>query len=382
MGDHQNSTLQPTDEQAQRAWQAEKQAALARLATGMVHDFNNLLMIIVGHAELGLLTSQPNSPARAPLERILNASEQATEFCRQIIDSTGHMRLDLRPTDLGALLQGLQTPLTAAASHATLRWQLHERLPAIDADPAQLTRLINHLVANADEALPPSGGTITLGTGAATVERDSPAWLPETGLPSAPCVFLEVADTGAGMDRATVNRMFDPFFSTRRTGRGLGLAAVLGIARAHRAAISVDSQPGQGTRIRVFFPPSEAAAAGTEFAQPPAWRGSGRALVIDADEPARTVAGALLEHFGFDTLLAADMTHAATLLREHTGGTTVVLLAATTADVGKSLAQLRELMPGAKILLIGADAASSADGFVQKPLAAARFAAALRSLLG
>jgi CheY-like chemotaxis protein len=383
VGDRQHSTLQPPADEAQHVGQADKHAALARLAIGMVHEFNNLLMVIVGNAELGLLSAEPDSPARPALERILGAGERAADFCKQIMAFGGRVRFELRPIDLGRLLGGLQASLAAGASHAVFRWQLAQRLPAIDADAAQLTRLVEQLVANAAEALPPAGGTITLSVGAAAVDRHWAAWLLEPDFPSGPCVFLEVADTAAGMDRATVDRMFDPFFSTKSKGRGLGLAAVLGIARGHRAAICVDSRPGQGTRVRVFFPPGVAAAtAGTEPGSAPAWHSSGRALVIDADESARTVAGALLEHFGFDTLLATDVPHAVELLREAAGQVCVILLAAPTADVGQSLGRLRELEPAAKIVLIGADSAAGADDLVRKPFDAAQLAASLRALLG
>lgn len=147
--------------------------------------------------------------------------------------------------------------------------------------------------------------------------------------------------------------------------------------------MSIDSQLGQGTRVRVFFPPSAAAAAsGTEFGQAPAWHGSGTALVVDADESGRTVAGALLEHFGFDTLLATDVSHAVQVLREHAGQVSVILLAGLMADVGKSLGQLRELVPTAKILLVGVDTHAGADGVVPKPYDAGQLAAALRLVLG
>ncbi|HEY5314991.1 MAG TPA: ATP-binding protein [Pirellulales bacterium] len=398
MGDRQHPSFESASEEVQRAVLAEKHAALARLATGMVHEFNNHLMVVVGNAELGLLTAGPDSPAKASLERILSAGERAAEFCKQIMGFAGRCRLELCRTDLNRLLGGLQASLAVAASQATLRWQLAEPLPAIDVDRAQLTRLIEHLVANAAEALPPTGGSITLSTGtlstgtlstgspstgAAGIDGHSVVWPPEGDFPPGPGVYLQVADTGAGMDRATIGRALDPFFSTRGKGRGLGLAAVLGIARAHRATLCIESQPGQGTRVRVCFPlPDAASEAGTQFSQAPAWRGSGRALVIDADDSARTVSGALLEHFGFDTLLAADVPGAAALVREHPGPVRLILLAAPTAEVGKLLGQLRELEPSAKILLIGADAASGADGCVPKPFGAAQLAGTLQSLLG
>lgn len=381
MSDPGESKFPPSGSDPAVAAPAEKAAALARLAAGMAHDFNNLLMVILGNAELGLLTAADDSPARPALEQILAASQRAADYCKQMMAYAGGLKLALEPIDLAAWLRGLRTSLVAAVpDHAVLRFRLPDTLPAIDADSAQLRQLIEQLLSNAAESLPAGGGSITLSVAAGEFDgRELAGFLPDSGLPAGSYVLLEVADTGSGMDRVTAARALDPFFTTKNKGRGLGMAIVMGIIRGLRGAIRVDSQSGQGTRVRVLFPVSDAAAIReqSQSGLSANWRGSGYALIVEPDDAARVVAAALLEHFGFDCLLAADVPQGIELLREHAGQTTLILLAAAMppAEVECAAGQLRKLAPEAKVLLAGAGAA------VHKPYTAGQLGAQLRAAM-
>lgn len=381
MGQRSDATPQPPPDERIR-WQAEKYAALSALAAGITHDFNNVLMVVLGNAELGLLDAEPNSPTKAALEQVVSAAERGAAFCKKMMAYAGSARAELTPTDLNRFLESSAARLLEAAGQAALHWRLADDLPAIEADAEQLASLATQLVANAAEAVSQPGGTVTLATGMARLDLSDAIWPPPVGVPQGQCVFLEIVDNGAGIEPAIVDRVCDPYFSTKRKGRGMGLAAVLGIAQLHRAAISIGSRPGNGTRVRVCFPPGMSPAA----AEPPeasAWRGQGQALVIAADEQTRTVAAALMEHLGFDALLARDPAHAFDLLQVQPGPVAIILLEVEGPghSVADTVEQLRSCRSEARILLLGAEQAAPADGVIEKPLNAGRLAACVRAVL-
>src|SRR5204862_3465582 len=170
------------------------------------------------------------------------------------------------------------------AKKISLVTQLQDDLPAIEADPVQMQQVVMNLITNASEAIGDKAGTITVRTGVAEVNRD---YLAQTyfdeDLPEGRYTFIEVADTGCGIEDETKRRIFDPFFTTKFTGRGLGLAAVLGIVRGHRGAITLYSEVGHGTVFKVLFPSSEKKAgpdAADHSEQSRNWRGRGTVLVI------------------------------------------------------------------------------------------------------
>jgi CheY-like chemotaxis protein/two-component sensor histidine kinase len=200
---------------------------------------------------------------------------------------------------------------TIISKKASLRLQLKAGLPLIEGDAAQGRQVVINLLTNASDALGDREGAITVSTGVRSFEADElrPS-SPGGPLPAGEYVFLQVADTGCGMDDVTMGRIFDPFFTTKFTGRGLGLAAVHGIVRGHKGALQVESAPGSGATFRVFFPALDESASSAEdkreiVAEPKA-RLSGRILVVD-DEPAvRQLAGKILEDAGLEVATAVD----------------------------------------------------------------------------
>jgi len=236
----------------------EKFASLSTMARGMAHDFNNFLMVILGQAELGLLTAPADSPARAHFNQILTASERAAELCRQLMACAGQVRLSLETIDLAALLSNLAAEFQPALSPSCLlRCQWADPLPPIAADKSQLHRVLRDVILNACEALPPEGGVVTLRAGAILVDRTylEKIW-PATQAQPGPYVLVEVVDNGCGMNEETLARIFDPFFSTKKARAGMGLSSLLGIVRSHRGAVHVETAVGQGTTVCILLPAS------------------------------------------------------------------------------------------------------------------------------
>ena len=276
-----------------RMQQTQKLESLGVLAGGIAHDFNNLLMGILGNADLALSKSPPESPVRAYIRNIDTAAQRAADLANQMLAYSGKGRFVVEPIDLSRLVEEMGHLLaTVISKRAALRYRLAADLPPVEADATQLRQVVMNLITNASDALGDEEGVITVATG--VVEIDPAGTAPRSSgapLPPGTYVFIEVSDTGCGMDPATRARIFDPFFTTKQTGRGLGLAAVLGIVRGHRGALRVSSEPGQGTTFTVLFPalPAQAGGRRRRRRQPAAAPGPAGA---PADHPARGRRGA------------------------------------------------------------------------------------------
>jgi signal transduction histidine kinase len=238
-----------------RVMEQQKSESLMVLAGGVAHDFNNLLTGILGNADLITIQSPPDSEQRRAAEAIVIGAQRAADLVSKMLAYSGGGRVVAERVDLDALVQEMVDLLAASvARHCTLTYQSPGPLPLVETDPTQIRQVVLNLIVNAAEAVDDQG-VITVATGVETLDA---AALRQTtfGTDAAPgrFVFIDVVDTGAGMDEHTMARIFDPFFSTKVTGRGLGMAAVRGIVRSHHAALRVTSKEGQGTRFRVWFP--------------------------------------------------------------------------------------------------------------------------------
>jgi PAS domain S-box-containing protein len=239
---------------------AQKLESLGIMAGGIAHDFNNQLAVVLGNLELGLMDLPPNSEAKASIMNAIGAAKRSAELARQMLVYTGNTFYQPLELDLDELLNKIRDLLKSGVSkHVTLNLESYSDLPPIKGDSDQIQRLIVNLVSNASEAVGDKYGDVTIRTG--VIECDE-AYLRHSRLQEKPgpgrFVFLEVSDTGSGMDSETQYKLFDPFFSTKFWGRGLGMPEVMGIVKGHRGAIMVDSEVGKGTTVRVLFP-----AAGT-----------------------------------------------------------------------------------------------------------------------
>ena len=383
--------------QAQEALrQAQKMEGLGVLAGGMAHDFNNLLVAILGNADLAARDLPPGSSARARVEQIAVAATRASELTNQMLAYAGKGRFVVQQVDLSALLGEIAQLLeTSVAKRATLRYELEDGLPAVEGDASQIRQVAMNLITNAAEAIERRPGTITVSTGQvrATSDRLEAAHLGQS-LPEGRYVFLEVKDTGVGMDAATRSRIFDPFFTTKFTGRGLGLAATLGIVRGHRGAIELQSAPGEGTTFRVLLPAAQKAAE-TPSPAPASlddWRGSGRVLVVDDEPSVVDVLRAMLEEMGFEVVTTRDSRSGLAAFRERPEVFALVIVDLMMPELGgeEVVKQILGLRPGMPVLLSSgyaeADATERFDrtglaGFVQKPYRYAVLAEAVRDAL-
>lgn len=337
-------------------FQSQKLESLGVMAGGVAHDFNNLLTGILGHADLAL--SAPDSPPALTrhLEAVRDSALRASELTKQLLAYSGKGVFELRRVDLSTLVTDTVRLLDVSVPKAvSLRLDLGKDLPPIQGDPAQLRQVLMNLVINAAESMNGSEGTVRLTTGLETLEEG----VSTQGTELAPgrYVALRVADTGSGMDEGTLARIFEPFFSTKFTGRGLGLPALLGIARGHQAGLCVKSQLGEGTVFTVYFPmasgvaePLDAKASSGEI---PAANGGGLILVVDDDPAVRSVARQTLEMRGYQVVEAGDGAEALDEIRVRGRRVSLIVLDATMPNMSgeSTLRELRDLLPGLPVLL-------------------------------
>ncbi len=236
--------------------QAQYLESVSILASGVAHDFNNILTTITGQAELILAGASSDAETRESADAIMAAVRRATDLTSQLLAFAGRRRYQEELIDVNEIVYNLLSRLhETVPSSIVVRTEITTALLPVTGNETQLSRVLLNLVQNAVEAIDRQVGSITIRTDSAHLSDDCLSRMLLGGsLPTGNYILLEVADTGSGMDAATLQRMFDPFFSTRFTGRGLGLAAVQGIVRNHQGALAVDSQPGSGTRVQVWLP--------------------------------------------------------------------------------------------------------------------------------
>ena len=366
-----------------RVQEAQRMESLAVLAGGVAHDFNNLLVGILGNADLARRELDAGSSPAGCLDGIDLAARRAADLARQMLAYSGRGRFVVEPLELDALLQEIGHLLsTSISKKAVLRMDLAAGLPTVRADATQLRQVMMNLITNASEAIGDGGGVITVSTGLnADVTTHQGLRFPDEPLPDGLYCVVEVADTGEGMDDATVRRVFDPFFTTKFTGRGLGLAAVLGIIKGHGGAIEVASAPGEGSTFRVLLPGQRESVGrreGPARPDPPVQAGAGRILLIDDEDTVRSVASTMLRSVGYEVLVAEDGQVALDLFRSQPDDIDVVLLdlSMPRMDGQETFAALKALRPDVRVVLtsgyneqeaVDRFAGGELGGFVQKP---------------
>jgi PAS domain S-box-containing protein len=362
--------------------------SLGLLAGGIAHDFNNLLTGVLGGASFLMHKLPPgNDDVRSMAEVISRSAEKAAELTGQMLAYSGRGRFVLAVVDVNEQIREmLPLVMTAISRSVTIDLQLKPDLPSIEVDPSQTQQVILNLLINASEAMDGNPGSIRVAT---DVRDCSEADLAQSEVRADDIrpgryVCIEVTDTGAGMDAATKSRIFDPFFTTKFTGRGLGLAAVMGIVRGHHGAISVKSSPGTGSRFTVCFPALAESAPGRlrkrqETKKPVS--ASGRdgltVLVADDEQAVRDIARAMLESAGHNVLTAVNGQEAVDVFRHHAEQVDLVLLDMTMPVLGGegALRQLRSIRPDIRVIASSGYTEEEAryrfgqglTGFLQKP---------------
>jgi len=366
----------------QKLQEAQKLESLGVFAGGIAHDFNNLLTSILGNVNLAQMEMPSMSPLHPYLEDVEKASIRAADLCKQMLAYSGRGRFVIKRIDLSALVDEMVQLLQVSINKtAILNFNLSQGLPAIAADPTQIRQIVMNLVINASEAIGEKGGNVSIATGLMRVDRE---YLKETYLapeiPEGDYVYIEVSDSGCGMDRATRDRIFDPFYTTKFTGRGLGLAAVLGIVRGHKGTLKVYSEPERGSTFKLLLPCDDGTAedAKQELPSLAKTRGEGLVLVVDDEETVRATAARMLESAGYTTRLAANGKEGLERFNEEPGTFRLVLLDLTMPhmDGVDTFRELRRVRPEIRVILMsGYNKQEAVDrftgkglaGFVQKP---------------
>jgi signal transduction histidine kinase/CheY-like chemotaxis protein len=354
-------------EMDRRINQSQKLESLGALAGGVAHDFNNILTIILNNATLAKGHAHDPVLFDECLGQIEHAAARAAHLCNQMLAYSGRGQFVIQPIRLADLVDDTLPLLRSGVSRKAQLEVVAEPCDAVaQADVTQIRQIILNLVINASDALGDSPGSIRIRTGLMRADADylrattlSPDLEPGAG----EFVFLEVADTGCGMSAETVAKIFEPFFTTKFAGRGLGLAAVLGIVRGHHGAIRVDSQPGRGTTFRLLLPAVHGVAPRplvrpVEAIVPV--KVAGKILVVDDEEFIRSVLCRSLGKVGFETVSAASGSEAIALLAENPSAIAAVLLDLTMPrmDGQQTFEELRKIHPTLPVLLMRGFAAA------------------------
>ena len=313
-----------------RLVETQKQKTISVLAGGVAHDFNNLITTIMGYTELGRLVAEPGSDLVRFLESIDKAAMKAGELTRQLLAYSGKGERHVAEVDLGIIVKEIVQLLSVSfPEHVTVTCDLADRLPFVKGDATQVFQIVLNLLTNASEAFAPgAAGQITLTTSAQRVDSaalESGGWI----LPAVPGHYatLEVKDTGSGMSPEVLHRVLEPYFTTKQTGHGLGLAAVTGILRSHGGGLRVFSLPGLGSSFTLFLPAMTEARSLPNLEVLPVWQGAGRLLIADAEPEVRAQAGRLAEHLGFKVVSATDGPQAVEIFRRRHAEFALVILA-------------------------------------------------------
>ena len=377
---------------------AQKLESLGVLAGGIAHDFNNLLMGVLGNASLAMMDLDGESRAGKYVKRIENATLRASELTQQMLAYSGKGRFLIGRLKLDHLVEEMTNLLnTAVSKKIDLHYNFSKRLPLIRADLTQVRQVIMNLITNASEAIGDNPGQIQISTGVVDVDREylTSTYLEDDVEPGR-YVFFSVQDSGEGMDEQTKNRIFDPFFTTKITGRGLGLAAVMGIIRGHQGAIKVESQVGKGTTFTVLFPAEgQDLYERTDFEEPQKHvfqPQDGLVLVADDEETVRETAKTILARLGFQVITAKDGLQAVAQVRTYADVLSFILLDLTMPlqDGREALAAMRAIKPNLPVLLSSGFSEQHAlstvreddlIGFIQKPYTLERLRTKLDELL-
>jgi CheY-like chemotaxis protein len=330
------------------------------------------------------------------LKDLIGASETASNLTRQLLAYAGKGPFVTEPLDLSDLVRQISTLVQSSIPKTVqLRMELAERLPCVEADISQMQQIVMNLVINAGEAIGDENGTILITTGVQPVDEHYIASvLAPAEISPGTYVTLEVHDNGSGMPQETVDRIFDPFFTTKFTGRGLGLAAVLGIVRGHKGAIKVYSNVGSGTTFKLLFPATDQPAS--KPANPPvavAASGGETVMVVDDEPIVRRTAKAMLERYGYSVVLAENGKEAVDLYRVLHDKIHLVLLDMTMPVMGgeETFRELKTINADVRVVLssgyneveaVRRFSGKGLAGFVQKPYSAATLADKVRSILG
>jgi len=374
--------------------QAQKMEAVGRLAGGVAHDYNNMLSVITGYAELALDQVTPGAPPHAELSEILSSAKRSTDITRQLLAFARKQTIQPEVLDLNATVEGMLKMLRRLIGEdVELAWLPAPQVWPVRMDPAQIDQLLANLCVNARDAI--SGiGRISIETG--NVHLDEAYAAEHPGFIPGDFVLLSVSDNGCGMDKDTMDNIFEPFYTTKgdSRGTGLGLATVFGIVKQNQGFINVYSEPAQGSTFRIYLPRHAAEAEGkTPEIRTEAPRGRNETLLlVEDDPPILEMTRMMLERLGYRVLAAATPGEALKTASETQAGIDLLVTDVVMPEMnGRDLSEnLRALDPGIKILFMSGytsdviahnDVLAAGVHFIQKPFTKQELAAKVREIL-
>jgi CheY-like chemotaxis protein len=316
-----------------------------------------LLVGVLGNADLALADLSPVSPATVSIEKVREAATRAAELANQMLAYSGKGQFVVKTVSLSEVVQEMGHLLNAAIPKTTiLKYQLDEAIPPIEADVTQIRQVVMNLITNASESLHDESGIVKLTTGVMECDETCQSEDFAAGeCTEGTYAYLEVSDTGVGMDDETIDKIFDPFFTTKFTGRGLGLAAVFGIVRGHNAAIRVESKLGEGTAIRVLFlvtdkPVESTRDSGEAEAIPTV---GGTVLLVDDEPTVLDVGARMLDKAGYKVKTARDGVEAVEVFKEHSQNIDCVILDLTMPRMGgeETFVELKKIRNNVPVFL-------------------------------
>jgi len=366
-----------------RFQQSQRLDSLGVLAGGVAHDFNNLLVAMLGHARLAEEDLPVDSPVHHNLKSVIKAARQAGDLCGQMLAYAGKVPIDTQPIELENVVQEIGDLLRASIPSSTsIRYSLDKEVPCIQADASQIRQVVLNLITNASESIRETGGEIMLSVRSIECEpADFSKMTFFEDLKPGQYVVLTVSDTGSGMNEQTRAKLFEPFYTTKFAGRGLGLAAVAGIVRGHRGAIRIESEIDRGSTISVFFPSGTKDAVSRTAPSRldlPVRKEDGKVLLVEDEDAARELARIVLERAGLEVVEASDGVEAIAIFQAQPDEFNWVLLDLTMPrmDGVETYSRLRKIRADVQVILCSgypehAAMARFADlglaGFLKKP---------------
>lgn len=355
-------TEKKNEEQRRRQYESQVQASqklesLGLIAGGIAHDFNNLLTAILGNADLIRMQTKAESELYHNLIEIERAAKRASDLCMQMLAYSGKRPIIKKPLDLNAVIREIMHMIVVSISKKIeLRLNLQENLPLVIGDESQIHQVVLNLVTNASEAIGMNSGAITIVTGTKTCRNECLGSLTFSDeRVSGTFCFLKIGDTGCGMNPETQLKIFDPFYSTKFAGRGLGMAAVFGIVRSHQGSIHIRSEIGKGSTITVYFPSTQQALpVSVETGLPVSdWKPQGTVLLVDDEEYVRELVSEMLESLGFNVRSAENGFRALEIYDANAGLIDCVILdlAMPQLDGHETCRELRRRNPQLRILI-------------------------------
>ena len=325
--------------------QAQKMEAVGTLAGGIAHDFNNLLQAVQGYAQLLLLKKDGDDDGQRELQQIVRAAERGADLTQQLLTFSRKIESELQPIDFNREVENVRLLLERTIPKMIeVEFHLAEDLKMVNADPGQIEQILMNLAVNAKDAMP-DGGELIVETANVILDQDY-CKIHRVSNPGS-YVQLTVTDTGHGIDKMTIEHIFEPFYTTKETGKGtgLGLATVYGIVKSHKGHIVCYSEPDEGTTFKIYLPTIDSIqeARKVEEHQAAPEGGSETILLVDDEEPIRGLGTQILEEFGYTVLTAADGESALQLYSEEQEKIDLVILDLIMPGMGGKLCLLELL---------------------------------------